>query len=170
MLSDWLNKQIISDLYLESASAELDFRILIEKRYNEVEAAGGLVVNGNKEMLFIYRSGYWDLPKGHVEANESFEETAVREVEEETGLSSMQLIEELTVTRHFYFSHGKWEIKKTKWFLMTTEDGKVLNPQFSEGIEKAEWISFNRLESVLNQSFRSVCVSLEPFMIKFLKP
>jgi ADP-ribose pyrophosphatase YjhB (NUDIX family) len=50
-----------------------------------VMAAGGLVENEHGEILLIYRKKHWDLPKGKLDAGETLEECAVREVEEETG-------------------------------------------------------------------------------------
>src|SRR5699024_126934 len=49
------------------------------KQIKPITAGGGLVYNPNKEILFIYRRGCWDLPKGKAEKNESLEETALRE-------------------------------------------------------------------------------------------
>lgn len=161
ILKKWLNKLITNDLCVNLNSEISSIENLINQKYKEVSAAGGLVINVKNEVLFIFRSGVWDLPKGHVEDNESFAETAMREVEEETGLTSMELLHELTVTRHFYFSKGKWEVKLTKWFLMLTNDTVDLKPQLSEGIEKAVWISENQLDEVLQNSFRSVRESLE---------
>jgi hypothetical protein len=51
-----------------------------------IEAAGGLVWNPRGEILFIYRRGKWDLPKGKVDVGEEINEAAVREVKEECGL------------------------------------------------------------------------------------
>ena len=45
-----------------------------------VKAGGGLVYNSKGEILFIFRNGKWDLPKGGTEKNETMEETAMREV------------------------------------------------------------------------------------------
>jgi ADP-ribose pyrophosphatase YjhB (NUDIX family) len=161
ILKKWLNKLITNDLCINLDSSISSIENLISQKYKEVNAAGGLVINAKNEVLFIFRSGVWDLPKGHVEDNESFGETALREVEEETGLSALELKQELTVTRHFYFSKGKWEVKLTKWFLMSTIDSGDLKPQLSEGIEKAVWISEDQLDEVLQNSFRSVRESLE---------
>lgn len=152
---------ITNDLCINLDSSIPSIENLINQRYKEVNAAGGLVINAINEVLFIFRSGVWDLPKGHVEDNESFGETALREVEEETGLSALELGQELTVTRHFYFSKGKWEVKLTKWFLMSTSDTGDLKPQLSEGIEKAVWIPEDQLDEVLQNSFRSVRESLD---------
>jgi hypothetical protein len=50
------------------------------------KAGGGLVYNEKNQVLFIFRNGKWDLPKGGIEKGEAIEETAMREVEEETGV------------------------------------------------------------------------------------
>ena len=61
------------------------------KQFDLIEAAGGIVQNDQKQMLFIYRLNKWDLPKGKVEKGENFEQAAIREVEEETGVNTLQL-------------------------------------------------------------------------------
>ena len=61
----------------------------------EVEAAGGVVVRDG-QVLLVHRPRYddWTLPKGKLDAGESFEDAALREVEEETGLRC-RLVREL---------------------------------------------------------------------------
>ena len=54
--------------------------------YKWIEAAGGIVTHTETgKQLFIFRRGYWDLPKGKVDDEEDHPGAAVREVEEETG-------------------------------------------------------------------------------------
>lgn len=55
---------------------------------NKVTCAGGFVVDGSKILLIKLDSDKYAVPKGHVEQDESFEQTAIREVEEETGVKS----------------------------------------------------------------------------------
>ena len=54
-----------------------------------LEAGGGIVFNKRGEFLVIERRGVWDLPKGKVDAGETIEEAAVREVREECGLTEV---------------------------------------------------------------------------------
>ena len=68
------------------------------KNYRLIEAAGGVVKNAKGELLFIYRLGKWDLPKGKIDEGEVKETTAVREIEEECGVSGLQIIKELKPT------------------------------------------------------------------------
>jgi hypothetical protein len=63
-------------------------------QFELIEAAGGVVQNDDKEILFIYRRGKWDLPKGKMEHGESEELCAEREIEEETGVKDLKLKKE----------------------------------------------------------------------------
>ena len=56
-----------------------------------VQAGGGLVRNQSGKMLFIFRKGKWDLPKGKIDKGETLEKGAKREVKEETGVKKLEL-------------------------------------------------------------------------------
>lgn len=103
-------------------------------------AAGGWVLNDAQEVLWIHRMGQWDLPKGKLEAGESIPECAVREVEEECGLTGVELISPLCETVHRYELNGSLAVKTTHWFLMRVAGLPALTPQKTEGISRAEWI------------------------------
>ena len=82
-------------------------------KYLEVNAGGGLVTNDRGEFLLIRRSGLWDLPKGHQDPGEPIEMTALREVEEETGLKGLVLGDFIRVTDHTYLREEQWYLKHT---------------------------------------------------------
>lgn len=108
--------------------------------YKVIEAAGGVVFNEKEEVLMIYRLETWDLPKGKIDKGETPEIAAVREVEEETGLTNIERGELVKVTYHTYrTSKGKRILKRTYWYKMTTTD-KELTPQTEEAIEIATWM------------------------------
>ncbi len=111
--------------------------------YKIQEAAGGLVENENGEYLFIFRRGFWDLPKGKIEAKESEEEAAIREVEEETGITNITVSNKLISTLHTFKSKsGNRIIKYSHWYLMKT-NSQDLTPQKEEDIEQALWLKIN---------------------------
>ena len=66
------------------------------------KAGGGLVYNKDGAVLFIFRNGKWDLPKGGMEKNETIEETSIREVDEETGVTNLVITEKLQKTYHIF--------------------------------------------------------------------
>ena len=57
---------------------------------SKIKTAGGIVLKDDK-ILFIYKRGIWDLPKGKVEEGSSSRKTAKIEISEETGLPKKQL-------------------------------------------------------------------------------
>ena len=85
------------------------------------KAGGGLVYNKEGDVLFIFRNGKWDLPKGGTEKNESIEETAIREVEEETGVTGLAITEKLQRAYHIFKRNGRYKLKITQWFEMRTK-------------------------------------------------
>ncbi len=107
--------------------------------YRIIEAAGGLVFNQKQEVLVIFRRQSWDLPKGKIDDGETPENAAIREVQEETGLHTIELGVHLIDTYHTYVQKGERILKKTYWYKMTTTE-TALTPQYSEDIEEAKWV------------------------------
>ena len=104
-----------------------------------LEAAGGYVLNTQGQLLVFYRRGSWDMPKGKIDAGETPEQAAKREVQEETGLENVQLGKFLGHTYHTYSLKGQRVLKKTWWYAMTTTDHQV-TPQTEEDIEEIQWV------------------------------
>ncbi len=106
-----------------------------------VEAAGGVVFNEANEALMIFRRGFWDLPKGKIDKGETKDEAALREVQEETGVQQLDLIQPILTTYHTYRNRKNLRcLKPTYWYLMKTTDME-LAPQTEEDIEKAVWMN-----------------------------
>lgn len=123
-----------------------------------IEAAGGIVTNVNKEILFIKRLSKWDLPKGKVEKGESLEQAALREVEEETGLSELILESFINNTFHIYTErNGDRVLKTTYWFKMSYVGTGNAKPQLEEGITAVDWKSDNRIrQEVFPATFHNI--------------
>lgn len=125
------------------------------KHYSLVLAGGGLVRNEKDEILFIFRNGKWDLPKGKVEKTESIEVCAMREVQEECGLKNLVLIKHLVDTYHTYQIGANLKLKKTSWFRMFSND-ETLIPQLEEGITKIKWVKESKLKKLLSNTYSSI--------------
>ncbi|MFQ3297691.1 MAG: 8-oxo-dGTP pyrophosphatase MutT (NUDIX family) [Patiriisocius sp.] len=123
--------------------------------FKTVSAAGGLVVNFKKEVLFIYRSDKWDLPKGRIEKGESIEETAIREVEEECGIFNLKILTPLLTTYHVYFQNGI-KLKETFWFVMSSDYNKELVPQLEEGITEVVFKNEAAIAKALQNTYKNI--------------
>ena len=122
----------------------------------KIIAGGGIVRNDENKILFQFRRGKWDLPKGKLEQGEKIEDCAVREVEEETGLHDIQLGELVGVTNHFYKEKGKEMEKETHWFAMKVSGSQELVPQLEEDITELRWVAQNELKNYLQNSFKNI--------------
>lgn len=127
----------------------------IFKEYDFIEAAGG-IVKRKKKFLFIKRNGFWDIPKGKLEKKESIEEGAIREIEEECGITEPIIENRIGITYHTYRYEGKPTIKKTYWFALTYDGPKQLKGQLEEGITKVEWLKSDELKKVMKNTFPSI--------------
>ncbi len=122
----------------------------------EVNAGGGLVSNRRGDYLLISRNGMWDLPKGHQDPGEDIKVTALREVQEETGISELELRELICITDHCYKRNGIWHLKHTWWYDMLYTDPTDLTPQTEEDITKAAWVAKSSLPPYLLNTYPSI--------------
>ncbi len=104
----------------------------------QVRAAGGVIRRAGAEgleILVVHRPRYddWSLPKGKLEDGESFEEGALREVEEETGFVC-DLGDELTPTR---YHDRKGRRKVVRYWLMTVRAGEF---EPNEEVDELRWL------------------------------
>lgn len=126
------------------------------KKLPNVIAGGGKVYNEEGEILFIYRNDKWDLPKGKAERNESIEETAIREVTEETGVNGLKITKPLDITYHIFKRNGRYKIKITYWFEMKTSFKGNLYAQEDEGITKVAWLNHDQANEALENSYANI--------------
>ncbi len=145
----------ISKIYIPSADTQIAYADLCAQ-FREVDAAGGLVRNRRDDCLLIKRYGLWDLPKGHREAGEDIETTAIREVREETGVNELELGPLICVTDHCYYRNEQWCLKHTWWFDMLYTKPVELIPQKEEDISKAVWVAKSSLPPFLKNTYPSI--------------
>ena len=155
MILNNIKKSTLKSVYLYHKTLALlwnDFK----SHFKVIEAAGGIVFNENDEILWIYRNNRWDLPKGKIENEESKEIAAIREVEEECGITNVVLKKYVKTTYHIYEYKEKQVIKITYWYEMSTQANQVLKPQTEEGITKVVWLNKMAMKEALEDTYDNI--------------
>jgi ADP-ribose pyrophosphatase YjhB (NUDIX family) len=137
-------------------SSPKDMFEIFSHQFNLVEAAGGLVRNGDGAYLMIKRNGVWDLPKGKTEKNESIEHSAIREVSEECGISNPTIEGLICTTYHTYSRDGSSILKRTHWYSMVYNGTQEPMPQKDEGITEVKWVPANQVNELLKGAYGSI--------------
>jgi 8-oxo-dGTP pyrophosphatase MutT (NUDIX family) len=116
------------------------------RRPDEISAGGVLARPSDDrwEVCMVRAGRYWGFPKGHVEAGESPEQAALREISEECGLppESLSIAARLPESEYVYRRAGRLMFKLVHHFLVTAPAGAELTPQAAE-IDQAEWFTIN---------------------------
>jgi len=154
IINDLFQKKL-SGIYLICDHLENDWK-QFQSLFKIQKAAGGKVLNIENEVLFIYRLNKWDLPKGKLEKGESIEQCAIREVEEECGISKLTIQNPLETTYHIFEKKNKTILKITYWFLMRTSFTGELVPQSEEGIKKVIFKNEAAVNKALQNTYGNI--------------
>lgn len=141
-----------------------DEKIILKKLKEKIpvqRAGGGLVYNKKGEVLFIFRNGKWDLPKGGKEKREKMKLTAMREVEEETGVSGLIITKKLQKTYHIFKRNGIYKLKITQWYEMKTDFDGIPVGQLEEDIEKVAWLNPEQILEAMKNSYENIKLVFE---------
>lgn len=157
------NMDISSPVYVVNSNLKKLMKLFFDD-HKRIEAAGGIVENEKKEILFIERLGYWDLPKGKVERNEELKAAAVREIEEECGITNPVVQRKLLKTFHTYSAKGRKYFKTTHWYQLTYQGEDQLSPQSEEGITQVKWIDTKDMMEQLSRTYNSILDVIEFYM------
>lgn len=157
-----LQKNSIDGINLYSTDLENDW-IHFLKNFKVVKAAGGLILNSKNEILFIFKNNTWDLPKGHIEKGESKKTAAIREVEEECGISNLSIKQKLLTTYHIYLQDGL-KLKETHWFLMNSDDEKKPIPQTEEGITEVVFKDTKQVLEAFKNTYSNIKMVYECYL------
>ncbi len=150
------------NLEILNASAE-DAMSIMSKCTRIIPAAGGRVHDKSGKILFINRFEHWDFPKGWCEKGETIAECAVREVCEECGIKSDEIIisDLLLKTYHIYHLDNNFALKETSWFKMLYLGNGELKPQTEEGISEVYWATNSEIEEIKKQTYENIKLVLE---------
>lgn len=154
MIHEMRRPDIHAGIFIHSNLEEL--RKAFFRKFEIIQAGGGLVRDEKGNILFQLRRGKWDLPKGKLDQGETMEDCAVREVEEETGLTGVEIKEPLLVTYHTYDESGKHILKETHWFRMNADGSQKLHPQLEEQITELRWVAPSALDEVCSNTFENI--------------
>ena len=170
-IMDWLpdfENSYIRESVVEHPEVEKLFQNF-RSAFLQIDAAGGVVKRDGK-LLFIFRNGKWDLPKGKIDEGESIETAALREVEEECGITNHSIVKALPSTYHIYKSPykktlGQWIFKETYWFEMEYNGSETPVPQQEEGITEVRWVHPTELGEVLENTYENLKALIELYRL-----
>lgn len=116
------------------------------RRTKEEVSAGGVVFrrDGAEALFLVIRDSYrnWGFPKGHLKDGEPAERAALREVSEETGLTSLHLRSVIEVIDWHFRFRGRQIHKVCHFYLMETTETRT-KPQRDEGITECRWEAYD---------------------------
>jgi len=110
-------------------------------------------------LLLHYEEGHWDFPKGHAEEGESETATALRELEEETGIKDVTFVPFRERIEYFYTNKGKKIHKEVYFFLARTSASDVKLSYEHIGFE---WLAYDdALGRLTFQNAKDVLIKAE---------
>ncbi len=112
--------------------------------YGKEFSSGGVIIKkypaGLKVLLIKDGYGHWTWPKGNIEAGESPQDAATREIAEEVGLKDIELIDKIADIRYYYRLKGRLIFKTVYLYLFETRMEEPIKVLKSE-IDDAQWLS-----------------------------
>ena len=165
VLLGFLNSNVPTNiLSVIISTAGMPVKKYLRSKFKVVKAAGGLLRKKEK-FLMIYRMKKWDLPKGKREKNETYKQTAVREVGEECNVT-VKLGRKICTTWHTYTMNKRAMLKKTKWYQMDCLDDAKMKPALEEDIEELRWMTRKEVYHALEHSYKSISHVFEQYYRK----
>ncbi len=136
------------------------------------KSAGAVVFRREKGKIYYlllhYEAGHWDFPKGHIEKGESEIETMRREVEEETGIKDLEIIDGFKEYIKYFFKNNysrqkdEWVFKIVVYYLGETKT-KEVNLSFEHIGYK--WLSYKEaIKQITYKNAKEVLKKAESFL------
>ncbi len=133
------------------------------------KSAGAVVFYGAgskvKYLLLRHELGHWDLPKGWIEKGEELEETARREVAEETGLKDIELISDFKECVKYFFRWRNKNIFKTVTFFLAQTETKEVKISYEH--KDFKWLSYEEaIKHLTHKNVKKVIKKAHKFISK----
>lgn len=117
------------------------------------KSAGVIIVSLNgtlpRYLLLHYDGGHWGFPKGNIEAEESPLQAAIREVEEETRLTNITLINGFNEKIEYHYRRNKKLVHKEVVYFLAETTAKEDTVVLSHEHRGFEWVQFNEAQELL---------------------
>ena len=130
------------------------------------KSAGAIVFRKEKEPVYLllhYEAKHWDFPKGHVEKNETDEQTVRREVAEETGIKDIKLIKGFKERIQYYYKLKSETINKTVNFYIARANTEKVTISF-EHIGFA-WLTYEKaMEKLTYKNAKEILEKANTFL------
>jgi 8-oxo-dGTP pyrophosphatase MutT (NUDIX family) len=121
--------------------------------------------DGREYLLLHYPGGHFDFPKGHMEADESERETALRELKEETGIEQVTWIEGYREMINYTYHRGENLMSKDVIFFLGRTRQKKITISFEH--KGSMWLTYDEaLEKLTFKSARELLQKAEKFLKK----
>jgi 8-oxo-dGTP pyrophosphatase MutT (NUDIX family) len=152
------------------------------RRVKRAHSAGGVVfrrvsvdasASDVRILLLQHEAGKWMLPKGTIEAGETPEAVALREVAEETGLHNVRIVRDLGEERYLFFwkTEDTYYDKTVHYYLMEFLGGEETCPQREEGFVRCDWVSVSEaLQRIKYRETREVVRRAEAVLTAVTSP
>jgi bis(5'-nucleosidyl)-tetraphosphatase len=143
-----------------------------KEKYTQQDASYGVVpIHEKSEGEFLYllvqhREGHWGFPKGHMEKGEAPIQTATRELAEETGITNIDIDENVIESEQYIIDHkpgtksdfpGRYTRKTVTYFFGFTHQMKVLYAGIDEEIINYVWLPFkDAMERLTYEEARTI--------------
>lgn len=115
-------------------------------------------------LLLHYKAGHWDFSKGHVEEGESETETALRELTEETGIRTADVVDGFRYEYDYKFGPESRRQKKVTFYLARTSESRM---RFSHEHQGGRWVTFERAVRMITfDNARKMLIDAEEFLSK----
>lgn len=131
-------------------------------------SAGIIIVKGDEFLVLHYAAGHWDFPKGKIEPGESEPDAALRELEEETGITEVDVLSGFEETIHYVFKREGETVSKDVLFFL----GRVASDNITLSHEHKDfvWLPFERaVEKVTFKTAKEVLRKAQAFLESYEK-